>query len=110
MFPVIKADGGNKPPNGATLNGDGPHSNGGVVAQKDGLPTVSPGKLRYSKAARKAAFATCRAAVSEHNSCACILTVSAINLNKQFLTRRTNTITMSSVRISIPERMGKMAI
>ena len=68
VHPVIKADGGNKPSNGVTLNGQGPHSNGGESAQKDGLPTVSPGKLRYSKAARKAAFAECRAAVSEHDS------------------------------------------
>ncbi len=35
---------------------------------------ASPGKLRYSKAARKAAFAECRAAVSEHDSCARVLT------------------------------------
>jgi len=75
VFPVIRADGGNKPPNGATMNGHEPRSNGSVVVQKDGLPTVSPGKLRYSKAARKAAFAECRAAVTEHDSCARSLAV-----------------------------------
>ena len=70
VHPVIKADGGEKPTNGALTNGHGPQSNAGDHNQSSSLPTVSPGRLQYSKAAQAAAFAECRAVVSEHDSCA----------------------------------------
>ena len=72
VHPVIQADGGDKPVISATLNGHGPHGATNGHEQKGSLPTVSPGKLHYSKAARAAAFAECRAIVSEHDSCAFI--------------------------------------
>lgn len=57
------------------MNGHDAHSDANGHEQKhSSLPTVSPGKLHYSKAARTAAFAECRAVVSEHDSCAPSLT------------------------------------
>ena len=56
-----------------TMNGHGPSWANDEDEQKGALPTVSPGKLHYSKAVQKAAFAECRAAVAEHDSCVCQL-------------------------------------
>ena len=71
--PVINADNDAKATRGAVMNGHGSNGATGKAQQQGLLPTSSPGKLRYSKAAQKAAFAECRAVVGEHDSCVCQL-------------------------------------
>ncbi len=60
---MITADMDEKASHGATMNGHG--ANGADGKDQETLPTVSPGRLHYSKDAQRAAFVECRAAVAK---------------------------------------------
>ncbi len=66
---MINADMEEQTSHRATINVHGPAGVSGKDQRTRALPTASPGKLHYSKAAQKAAFAECRLAVADHDSC-----------------------------------------